>query len=189
MRLDSKTARRIATGTLKVQRDESKAVFQGLLNSPRHGLKQKTSQLCKRVESNYREILGNGFIADEWNARTYICVAFEIQESDDGRPLQLAINLRYLNARSNVEGISIVALITMHAMERLMERGRDTDLFRLAHAEFDKSFLAEIGLNQDASKLPINEEFRIKTPHGFACGIVSEKGIPIVRTWIHRPGI
>ena len=77
----------------------------------------------------------------------------------------------------------------MHAMERLIERRRDTDLIRLARDEFDVDFVKKILLNESGSPLLPNDEFKIKTLNGWACGIVDpENGIPTVRTWINKPG-
>jgi hypothetical protein len=187
MRLDSKSARRIATGILEMRCDDFTAAAKALLTPPPHTLSPRASSLRKRVESNIRAVQGDSFINGGWDGRTYNFIAFEVQHSNEGMPLQLAIILQSFNTRSNAQRVSTVALVTMHAMERLMERRHDADLMRLAHAEFDTQFLAEIGLNTEASKLPIKEEFRIRTTHGLACGIVSETGLPIVRTWISRP--
>ena len=73
----------------------------------------------------------------------------------------------------------------MHAMERLIERRENPDIIKAALEEFDLNFVNEIVFG----RLKPKEEFEIQTFHGKACGIVSDTGIPIVRTWIRIPAL
>ena len=188
VRLDQKSARRIATGVLKAEDQEVKTAIASLESRSSKGMAQTGSPVRRRLEETVKQAFGDTLIGGGWSSRTYIYFVFEVLKVADGMPLQLAINGWFFNTRSNAEKVSQVALITMHAMERLMERRYDADLVRLARDEFDMDFVSTLVFGKDGKRPSVNEEFKIRTTHGWACGIVSETGLPIVRTWIHKPG-
>jgi len=143
----------------------------------------------RRFEEDIQKTFGDAFIDGGWYSRTYLAFIFEIFKSDDGKPSRLAIISFSYNTRSGADQSYELAWITMHAMERLIERRRDTDLIRLARDEFDVEFVKNLLLSEKGPPLLPNEEFKVKTRNGWACGIIDpEYGIPTVRTWIHKPG-
>lgn len=188
MRLDSKSARRIATGILSAQDNEIKDAIKCLENRPKQGLAKKGKPGQRRLETDIASVFGESLIGGGWSSRTYHYFIFEIEKSPDGKPLQLVVKGWSLNTRSNSERVRPVAIITMHAMERLMERRRDTALIQLAGIEFDMGFIRKMVFGENGSPLVAKVEFEVKTTHGRACGIVSESGVPVIRTWIHETG-
>ena len=188
MRLDPKTARTIANAKLKAQGEDIKAAICSLANRSSFGLSQKGNPLQRRMEKDAKTAFGDSLIGVGWSSRTFHYFIFEIHKSDNDRPRQLAINGCSINTRSNAPKFRQIALITMHAMERLLERRCDTELIQLAREEFDMTFVNTMVFGETGTPLAPNDEFRVRTLHGSACGIVSELGVPIVRTWIHKPG-
>jgi len=189
MRLDAKSARRIVTGSLKAQYDEIREAMDTLFAGSKRGFPQKGNRFRRRIEEDIQKTFGDAFLGGGWHSRTYLAFIFEILGSNDGKPSQLAITAFSYNTRSDVEQIHELAWITMHAMERLLERRRDTDLIRLARDEFDVEFIKNLLFSANGPPLLPNEEFKVKTKNGWACGIVDPGyGIPTVRTWIHKPG-
>lgn len=193
MRLDSKSARKIATGLLKTQEEDINSALQRQKKqlAPsvwQKGTPRKGASAKRFTEEYFKKIFGNTLIGGGWASRAYCFFIFEIQKTDVVVPLRLLITGWSFNTRSNAANGHPVALITMHAMERLMERRRDTDLIRLARDEFDLDFISKIVFGENGDRLSACEDFEIKTRNGWARGIVGDNNVPVVKTWIHKPG-
>jgi hypothetical protein len=184
LRLDSKTARRFAQGRLKVLEDDFDKALSDLLFQAIEGKTLRTTPKQKRIEESVRKLHHDSFIAGAWVSRTYLYFVFDLQKQGDGKPSQLSLSCWRFNSRSNAETFKVYAIITMHAMERLIERRSNPDVIKLAIEEFDLDFVNTVAFG----KLLPQEEFVIGTVHGKACGIVNESGVHIVRTWIRIPG-
>lgn len=191
MRLDSKSARRIATGQLNTALTDARASsdkVHELVLTAKSIPHAKPSARMQTLMNTNRASYGDFLIGDFWDNRTYTMLLFDVAESES--PMRLSLLYETFNTRSGHRRSFCLATITMHAMERLMERRENTALLAVAREEFDLAFVHQlIGFGKKQTDIWAGHEARLVTRNGWACGVFDPAlHTFVVKTWIHEPG-
>lgn len=186
MRLDRKSARKIALGRLQAMDDGIEGAMAALLKSPTRRLRKDSKAAQLLIETAVKTVHGDSMIGSGWSARSFTFFICETIHCEDSGLPNLLIKGWTINTRSGLQRGFTVAAITMHAMERLLERREDVDLIRLAQEEFNMNFVSRVVFGVNGVRLGVNETFDIQTHSGSARGIVGEDGVPVVKTWIKK---
>ena len=111
-------------------------------------------------------------------------------DEDNQMPHRAMIVHYHINLRSCSSKMREIAIVTTHAMERIIERRRDVRLITLMSEEFNLEFFTNLTQLVIAPHFlsptpPEDKNFKIMTKTGWACGSI-EDGIATITTWYPR---
>ena len=179
MRLDSLSARRIAKNQIKVQ---SELVNERITIIESEFRKKSTQSsrfgsVKKWLEQSCYDTYKDALMYMRWNGRMFNAVFFHKLDNPISGIPQLEITLQQYNTRSNNDTFTTLAVVSMHCMERLMERKEDTNLFKIVQEEFCIDFLNIV------NDMSVEGRHTVATLNGTAVVVINCDEYPTIVTW------
>lgn len=189
--LSPTTSRLIVNGQMKSQERDLQSRYDIMMNGPKLTREASLSSIKKWYERAIKTTFGE-MIISSWQEKRMMnaIVIMPISPSADcSRPYQAHITMYSYNLRSTASHNYMIALLTTHVMERLMERRKDVKLIELIKDEFDVNFIDQLMLHvysknsrDVANHLDNGSEFKLKTKNGYVCGIFENRKL-VLKTW------
>lgn len=158
--------------------------YQELANS--NSLKTKFSK--KFHETQVKRLFNESLLHFHWQARTLHCSAFvSVNRDMDGNkiPHRIVLSIYMFHTRSHRSEPIPIASITNHALQRLIQRKAEFSVMDALKAEIDfESFSIICQYSASIAEGDhTNEEFKLETKNGWACGVCDENNFPHITTW------
>ena len=171
VRLDEKSARRIAAGRLETLKDRIRTGLAGI--RPREKPDTRARLLVQHFQKGYGDWL-------LWSGRSGRNLVMQLAHpSQPAGWVDIAIVI--LNLRSNALKIGQIARLSAHATARLLERRRGVDIERLLVEELSEKPLRAL---TDAAVGHQKVEFELPTVNGAFRFDVDEDGGLVAVTWV-----
>jgi hypothetical protein len=138
-KLDQKSAKQIARSHLRT----GDLALTGYLEKSKPEINPSSVNRKRAlVEKQAAQAYGNMLINSWWNGRNFSSfILTPVSPELSNRPYYAVLIWRSFNLRSNATKDRHLLEVTTHAMERIVERSNDPDLFGVVRKELDLAFL------------------------------------------------
>ena len=148
-------------------------------------LSKFTGAAKRRLIDDCKAVYGNSLLSASWSGRTFVAVVYQAMPKDDVMYSDcVAIRVYTVNARSNAKGCHTIAMVTQHALQRLLQRKEG--MFNAIDALKEELPIPYFdGLLEWVTQLTPESfgEYKLETATGLACCVVEEHKPPTITTW------
>ena len=176
------TASRIVSNQMKSLRNKTDAFADSI---SQYSKKSKFSK--KFYEQQCISLFGESLLDFSWDGRMLSCITFiPFSESLQGEkiPFQVCISVYLLFTRSHISKHHELAIITNHALQRIMQRSGNLNVIDALKKEINLECVSELAKFYADFENISKDEFKISTNNGTLC-LVKDVEVGIFKgvTW------